>query len=271
MLEIRTATTTTTSATVTERLAVCDIPGLAEFAADVSFNGSWYGRMNATESLAALRDGDLSGVAASDKFLTDIETLVPMSQAWRTIDAMVGGSPNIGAAIAGHPIAMRRRERVASAVGPLTVVADLTTSGGIDADDMRRRGACILALVRILANVRPVELWAVAALGTGGLRASVCTKIDTAPLDLARAAHVLTHPSVTRGLAYKALQDKFQSTGAWPLCSFERHVKTARGAYHALLNPSHDMLFIPPILVSDELVTRPVEWLTKTVQEYTQA
>ncbi len=86
-----------------ENFVVCDLPGFADFANQlptekqkVGKEGTrWWGGMTYRQSVAALRDGDLVGVAASDKLLAEMETLVPMSQSWRTHNSVVGTCPNV--------------------------------------------------------------------------------------------------------------------------------------------------------------------------------
>ena len=81
-----------------ENFVACDLPGFADFAEQlpaekqkVGKEGTrWWGGMTYQQSVTALRDGDMSGVAASDKLLEEMETLVPVSQSWRTHNSVVG-------------------------------------------------------------------------------------------------------------------------------------------------------------------------------------
>jgi hypothetical protein len=61
------------------------------------------------------------------------------------------------------------------------IIVELVASARIDADTCRRRGAAMLALVRMLTNLRPVVI----AIGQKSSRSSLCVRLDTAPLDLA--------------------------------------------------------------------------------------
>src|SRR5260370_7311882 len=76
-----------------ENFVVCDLPGFAEFADRVpgerrSGNDQrrdWYGVLSFDRSLPARRCGDLSGGAATDKLLPDMDSLVPVSNSSRTV------------------------------------------------------------------------------------------------------------------------------------------------------------------------------------------
>ena len=81
-----------------ENFVLCDLPGFAEFADRVSeekraaseTRKDWYGGMSYDRSVEAVRCGDLTGVAASDKLLGEMVSLVPVSQSWRAVDSVVG-------------------------------------------------------------------------------------------------------------------------------------------------------------------------------------
>ena len=92
-----------------ENFVVCDLPGFADFADQlpaerrvVGKEGTrWYGGMSYEQSLAAVRSGDLTGVAASDKLLGELEALVPVSKSWRTFNSVIGMCPNVPQYLAG--------------------------------------------------------------------------------------------------------------------------------------------------------------------------
>jgi hypothetical protein len=259
-----------------EHLAICDLPGFAEFCDGLPESkrkraSSWNGGQGFQDSLRHVRTGDMSGVPASDRFMSEIESMIPVTAAWETIDSVVGGAPIVPAYIAGHPLSMRRRRRTAVETAPLSVLAELVASAGISAANMAKRGAAILALVRALSAVRPVELWAILAIGTNGVRATACVRLDTSPLDLARAGHVLTHPSVPRALAYDTIQERLLDgswDGQWAFGNVDTHRHSARDTYIAALNPGSEALYVPPVYAHDESITDPVAWLKKHLAEY---
>ena len=259
-----------------ENFVICDLPGFAQFADRLPTNkraGSeqWWGGMTYDQSLLALRHGDLSGVAASDALLREMEALIPVSRSWRSINSVTGACPNVPQYLAGNPYNMRLKRRCTTATAPLSIFVELVASAGIDAKTCLKRGAAMLALVRMLANLRPVELWCVIAIGQRNSRSSLCVRLDTAPLDLARSAHVFTHPSVFRALGYKSLQNEFYSrgwNGDWPFGDHGLHVRTAAESYRRLLRPGSDVLFIPPVHLNDLYLTQPAKWLHAMIAQH---
>jgi hypothetical protein len=263
----------------TENFAVCDLPGFAEFAdrvpekerAATAERIKWWGGMTYGQSIAALRNGDESAVPASDKLLGEMEALVPISRTWRTMNSVIGACPNVPQYLAGNPFNMRLRRRSTSATAPLSIFVELAASAGVDTKTCLKRGAAMLALVRMLTNVRPVELWSVIAIGRRNSRSTLCVRLDTAPLDLARSAHVFTHPSVFRALGYRSLENEFYPrgwNGEWPFDDHGLHVRSAAESYRRVLVPCSDLLFIPPVHVADLYLSKPAEWLRAMIAQH---
>lgn len=236
--------------------------------------GSWEGGKHIKETARLCIDGDLSRVPPSDAFLSKMENLVryaaPM---FKNIDAMTGGVPNVPAFLAGQPMNMRRRQRVASEQAPLNIFVDIVSSGGIDTPHLEKRGAAILALVRLLSAQRPVNLYLVAAgsPGANGVQSSACAfRIDTAPLDLARAAHCLVHAGVARQGAYGVIAHQVNKSAGflgWAYSNVDFY--RANGArYWQRVLPVDDALFVPPPFLSDACIDNPEQWLRDMLARY---
>jgi hypothetical protein len=260
----------------TDYFAVCDMAGFAELAdkvdgyrrTRVTADSNWTGNKSYSTALDQVRNGDLSGVAASEALLDKLETEQYVSPVWRQRLDVVGGSPCVPAYLSGHPMNMRRRERVMAEQGPLTIIVSMTLSGGIDTDAMRKRGATLLALVRLLSANRPVEVWTAICLGGSRHGTHVLTRLDTAPLDLARAAHMLTCPAVTRGLGYGICQSVLREGGSWPHDDFDKYQKTARELYSGVIGTDSDVLYVGAAHLNDPTVKQPVKWLKETLAQY---
>jgi hypothetical protein len=249
---------------------ICDSEGFAKAAeshAPLDLCSEWSGNISIRESIHQTRNGDLSSVSESDTFMNRLEDQVFASSGWKNIYDVVGAVPSIPAYIAGVPECMRRRARTTTDTSPLAVCVDLTSSGGINAKDVKKRGIAILALVRLLANIRPIELYANVALGKDGFAGEIVCKIETTPLDLARAAHILTHPSVSRGMGYKTLQNKYHTSGGWPYGDVDRHRTTGRENLLRVL-PVQDLLYMPPIFAHDAAIKEPVKWIKAMLKQY---
>ena len=93
----------------------------------------------------------------------------------------------------------------------------------------------------------------------------------TAPLDLARSAHVFTHPSVFRALGYRSLEHEFYPrgwNGDWAFRDHGLHVRTAAESYRQLLRPGSDVLFVPPVHVGDLYLSQPATWLRTMIAQH---
>lgn len=242
---------------------------------DCKKSNSWSGGIDWQDAVDMTRAGDLSRVAPSDAFLSQFESVSPLRAAWRTVDDVAGALPNIPAYLAGTPLTMRRRARVMSEQAPLTIAVDIASSGGIDAKKLERRGAAILALVRGLSAIRPVQLWAgVSATpqGKGGAGAwHVYTRIETAPLDLARAAHFLVCPAVARamlyGIIYKASGNEKEMGLRWPYGDHKFSRENGREIVGRVMG-GDDVFYIAPPFVEDELVNKPEAWLADAIKTW---
>lgn len=197
-----------------EALAVYLAGPVAAYGTDRWGNGdlSFYGEDAATTLHRALL-GDVDRVAASDALLDRMESAVGFeARRWRTINAVAGGAPNVAAHLAGSPMAMRRRVRAMDAAAPLTIAIEMTVSANAKPAEIARRGAAALALTRIAAAARPVTLWAYYGAQNDGLNAAFAVRIETAPLDLARAAWLLCSPEACRRAALSICC----VVGGWP-------------------------------------------------------
>ena len=146
----------------------------------------------------------------------DTQTHGRKRRAWD--NAVSGERVNVGAALAGHPQAMRRRVKVVHERAPLRVFVEVSVSGSVTVEELEKRGAVVAALAVRLAEIRPVQLWACwlsaprhddTAPRYGG-----AVRLETSPLSMATAIAVLAKPQFTRGLRFAALH-KMQARSAW--------------------------------------------------------
>jgi hypothetical protein len=229
-------------------------------------HGDWSGNKTLTEACTACRTGDLSLVARSDSLLARFErfTFATPAKAWRR--DVSGHRPDVPALLAGHPAAMRRRVRLVTEAAPLAVIVDLTTSGSIDPADIEKRGAAILALCRILAGRRPVELWAgvmTQAFGREGV--ALFARIDTAPLDLARAAFAMVSPAYPRQMLYSLARGAYDFGGSWPYKSHNISRDYLADIMRPALPHIGEVLAIPAAHTNDAIHKAPEAWLESTL------
>lgn len=225
-----------------------------------------------------LINGDSEYIAASDALMSKLEDLTGQAtRTWNNELAPAGGAVHIGNYIAGNPLTMRRRIRAVSDAAPLTVVVDLSSSSFVTAETLIKRGSAILAFVRIISGARPVTLYAAtnffcdAHRQSGRTSCAVVTRIETAPLDLARAAYMLNNPAMSRHLGFSiitALDCGNQRHGSlpFPYCNAESYMANLT-QYWARVFPGTEMLAVAP-LYGKHATINPEAWIRTTLAKY---
>lgn len=217
---------------------------------------SWIGA-SAALTLRRARGGDAARVALADAMLARFEDAVGVqSRRWRTVDSVAGGAPNVPAYLAGAPLTMRRRVRQLDDAAPLTVALELGVSQSVNETTIARRGAAALAFARIAAATRPVDLWVYFAARNGiDKPACMAVRLDTAPLDVARAAWLLCSPEALRRAAFAALE----TVGGWEdhgtvrwLGSFEEHCRVAPSLVRQLTGAA-DFVAVPGLMTNGDV------------------
>lgn len=258
-------------------VAVADTDGFAEEAKKHPRNhpAEWMGDMTYDQAARAAYAGDQEGVAASDKLMSEFEALAPMSRRWRTIDTVSGGAPNVGAYLAGSPLSMRRRQRELDQGAPLTIFCDVMSSAGIKAHNLKKRGAAVLALVRVLGAVRPVTVYMVGGGGHyGNTPANFCLVRMDNPLDVSRAAFFLSHPGAARGLLYSVLAKAIAPQPIpddvhWSWGSVDKYRQHAPAIYANAISANLDeCLYLAPPHLSDPAITNPSKWVLDMLAQH---
>jgi len=230
----------------------------------------WLGEMSPQECLQRSRKGDKRLVARSEAILAQLEDQIVRTKRWRNVDDIVGAVPNVANFLAGVPQCMRRRARTENERGPVSIFMDMTVSSGVSAEKMLARGITVLAFARLLVEHRAVELWAGVALGEGAWSSTVAWKIETKPIDLARAAHLISAPAMTRLIGYGlAISDRPSWNGNWPFGDHAAHCRSQRGRLVQAMG-NEEILLIPPMHLSDELVNAPVQWIRREISKLTE-
>jgi hypothetical protein len=93
--------------------------------------------------------------------------------------------------------------------------------------------------------------------------------MDTAPIDLARAAHVMTSTAVSRGMVYAVVSNEAGDSGRlqWPYGNHTWSRANMRPVLSRVIG-SDDMLCIAAPHMDDDLVNKPEEWFDAMLKEY---
>jgi hypothetical protein len=186
------------------------------------------GRYYDTRIIGRARVGDPARAASSDAMLAEFESAVDFSTGRkRTIRHYAGAAPCVASHIAGRQRAMLRRATRRDEKGAVAILFNMSTAAAVDAPAIARRGAAALALARALAATRPVTLWACYSAGLhmtpAAYAAAVaatapaypknplsavgfCVRLDSGPIDVARAAVWLSDPDFYRSFGFGALK-----------------------------------------------------------------
>jgi hypothetical protein len=244
-----------------DNIFVCDAGGLADRLGKIRLFGD-------EEYRRGLIGGDLSRVEESSKFLEQLEEQIPVSRTFANVAEVTGSLPIVPALLAGHPQAMRLRRRVRRPMGPLSIFLESTGSGGIREGEADSRGAAMLALARKLAETRPVDLWVCVTYGERNLMCGLLCKIETTPLDLGRATHMLANLYQTAVAGRAVFNDAgLRWDHGWSYGSTDLERRWCGEIFRRFLNPSSDVLYVPAAHLRDNFA-QPVEWLKKMLVEY---
>lgn len=232
---------------------------------------SWTGG-SAKQAAEMCATGDDRLVAEAERMMDLFQISAPtIRPEWRP--SVFGAYPVVPEALGGNPEAMRRMQQVGTDFAPIKLYVATSSSGGIDAAQLTKRGTALLALTMVLAAVRSVELYAVATLEGNktatrddGADAGAClivTRINSQPLDLATACHVLTSVPLDRGVTHKlGLDHGFHGGWAW---SMDPSTPKAREKLAKALDATPRDIVVPGAWLYDQTVTDPVGYVRKEI------
>lgn len=238
--------------------------------------GSWTGETWG-ESITRARSGNTALVpqaeALVDKLTVEAQRDQPI---W--IPSVAGAFPCVGDYLAGAPDCMRRRHPTPTDRAPIKMYVELTSSAGVSASDMVKRGTAILALALLLNSQRSIELSVIVGLGSGLARTTgddggcfVVVPLGASPLDIALSCNALTSVGFVRGMGYEFLSHRAESraNGGWAwgiMPSGSERIEYVRRLRMALDLTETDII-VPPIFMHDETVTNPLGFVQRSLNE----
>ena len=130
----------------------------------------------------------------------------------------------------------------------------------------------MLALVRMLANLRPVELWCVIAIGQQRFALEPLRPARHGCRWTWRAARTYSRIPACFGRSATGRSNTSSIgrgwNGDWAFGDHGLHVRTAAESYRRLLKPGSDVLFIPPVHLNDLYLTQPAQWLRAMIARH---
>lgn len=238
-------------------------------------SGSWANGENFSIAMQKSRYGNTSLVPAAEALMSQLESQIEVPRkVWDRSPA--GAFAIVPEVLAGLPTPMRRQREVLDERQPLTIIVVTTSSAGIKAETLMKRGTAILALTMAMARIRPITLHALSMLdghvdGTGEILLK--SQINTAPLDLSTAAYVLTSAGFDRILCHAHSQRLAKYRGGWP--SKYRWGRKDQPYFDYLINvfgyEKKNTLLIGPTFLGDPIVNTPVAWVQDQIARFTNA
>lgn len=239
-------------------------------------NDDWAGG-SFDQCLSKLQTGDFASAAKAQQIMDKLETQGIETPKLRTIQqGVVGFMPIVPNVLAGVPECMftRAQSDIEAETTPVNVYVEVNASSGITTEELFNRGSAVLALVMSLATVRPIELYATGMcdIFSEGKALGAITRIETRPLDLARAAWILTSNGFARKISHSAAKAHgTRQEGGIPHCwGMSPNNTTYAARYREALNLTKEDIFIPGgWLYDNQMKTDPIGWVNKMVEKHT--
>lgn len=232
-----------------------------------SASTSWAG-LDYETALEYAKTGDERLVERAQALLDKLESVedgIPTRQ-WSA--SPYGAYPCVPDYLAGMPDCMRTIAPTGD-IAPIGIYCSTTSSGCIDTISMQKRGTAILALVLKLQQIRPVELYLTAELGSYDCSSFEIIPIDSKPLSLAHACYALTSAGFARQLTYSYARAKLGSTGRWPIgFTYGYESATYERCFREACGLSGDDMHIGAIHAHDALLADPIKWVNQQIVRY---
>jgi hypothetical protein len=241
----------------------------------ISTNLAWHGgeTVNQTEEFSLV--GDKRLVPEAEALIRKLTTEINVPKAeW--IPSPAGAYPIIPDHLRGLPTSMRRRVEIQNDRSAINIYLCVTSSAGVNAKILTKRGVTVLALALAMTRIRPVKLSIISIIeGKDNGETVITAEINTHPIDLATACYALTSQGFSRRLTYEVCNWlNIHRTRAnyilWPhgfdYFKPEKYYEYLTRAFG--LKPE-TTLFIPPVMLHDEeIVSRPVEWINGQIRKF---
>jgi hypothetical protein len=229
--------------------------------ANVEFGSSeWRGNLHSQQAFALTVHGDEARVVAAQALIDQFSSDVDLGQVYPTwAPDVVGSYPIVPNVLAGVPETMMRRVMETSERAPITIWVCVTSSGGIQALDMERRGIAIMALALALSQTRAVNIRIFSGLGGPNHSGNHLVSVDLLqPLSLSQAAFMLSSQAFARGLTYRYLETATGSGGTWPASVGHGRYEDRCQQWRKLLPIEPLDIVFPHIFMSDRDITDPI-------------
>ena len=228
-----------------------------------------------------MREGDLKMGEQASALLAQFMEEIPVPHRQRE-QYHYGSSVNMARYLAGLPRDMWRLQSVSSDLSPVRIWVGSTSSAGIGANELVKRGAALSAFAIALSQRRPVMISPYVVLGGDGGRgkynankgvyevdpdkavgAVISYDLSTSPIVLAEVAACLSHADIIRFVGINncyAIEPR--CTGAW-VAGYDD--ETVMRQY---LRAKPDDIWLGSIHLNDPLLKDPIKWVKGALKKY---
>ena len=252
-----------------------DVSDFAQACRDAGVNFSrdeWRGTVSTAQALDMCSTGDLSNVKRAQDIIDKVNAsgIEFGRKQWER--GMAGAFPMVPAFLAGEPESMMHMQESDSEQTPIRLFVSTVSSGGVENRELQNRAAAILALVMLLTEVRPTELWIYGELDAYAYAKNLSLpmiRVNTAPLDLSVASYMLAHQGFTRGLMHGYATRAMGFQGSWAFGLGKDEKKRAK-VIGSILGATESDIVLGGVYINDAAAHRPLEWLQGQVDSLKQ-
>lgn len=229
------------------------------------------------QALEKLVTGDMSAVDKVNDIISKIDISDMLTNNVVELQSSLAGFvPNIPAVISGAPETMYDLVNIEepSINAPINVYIEALVSEALTDEQIFNRGIATLAFCMVMNMVRPIELYVIGVSDVSGKDQYTghVTKVASKPLDIARAAYMLTDKSFARRIAFTiGYGDRGLGNTGWLRFPFNRSPATPeyKLAMREFLDMSPEDIFIQGgHLFEPAMLNDPIAWVNDMVRKH---
>lgn len=231
-------------------------------------HSSWNDGVSFKKSIQLAIEGDPALVSKYTEFVDKLVNDFTINQDVRKryVSAVAGSRVSVPEYLGGSPYCMKRRMPREISTRSVNIYVSTTCSAGVDAANMLKRGATILALLEYLQQVQvSVKLYLLAETHgrtDGDLIQAI--QVQSHPLDLSTAGFAIAHPAFARNITYEFARITDGFNGDWGAASKKpNYVEKLR----KLLGMQEKDIYIgAPKSWLETIMKEPEKWLAENIQ-----
>ena len=230
------------------------------------FRTSFFGNETREETIRYARYGNEALVENANKLMDKLDSVCGGVETSQWEPSPCGAYPIVPEYLNGSPTCMRQMLPCGE-LSPVKIYVCTTSSALVSAENLRKRGIAILALVMKLQAIRPVELYVTAETDGNGGDVIQVIPIESKPLSLAHATYCLTSAGFARRLTYGIAYGKYACMGGWGTM-YDRLGSGYPEWLKGQLGCGPSDLYIKSANCDDDMLSDPVAWVNRELERF---